>query len=56
MTLSQDVALESPQYLEGLVVGAYDRLSDDDLYGGLDTDERRFAGHQRRHTLVGHLL
>ncbi len=32
--ISQDVALESPQYLEGLVVGAYDRLSDDDLYGG----------------------
>ncbi len=32
--ISRNTALNSRQYLEGLVVGAYDRLSDDDLYGG----------------------
>ena len=32
--VSEEVARNSPQYLEALVVGAYDRLADDDLYGG----------------------
>ena len=32
--VSEEVARNSPQYLEALVVGAYDQLADDDLYGG----------------------
>ncbi len=32
--VSEAVARNSPQYLEALVVGAYDRMADDDVYGG----------------------
>lgn len=32
--VSEAVARNSPQYLEALVVGTYDRLADDDVYGG----------------------